>query len=542
MSRAAVRGGVSEAGRVAVSDAVLAVVFLLGAAVSLGASWVLVSRLERLGARLGLSEALLGMLAALAADAPEITAAVTALGGHHSQIGTGVVIGSNVFNLAALLGFAAVVAGRITLHRRVIVMEGVVAAWIAAVCLAVVVRILSAAVGLGLAIVVLAPYVVVLGVRRERLRRFGLPARWASWLAEAITEEEVELEAAIHPRRGHARDSIMAVIAVCVVVGASVAMEQTASKLGARHAIPEIVIGGLILAAVTSLPNAVAAVYLAGRGRGAATLSTAMNSNALNVTVGLLLPATIVGLGAASGQATLVAAWYGGLTAFALAAAYVSRGLRRGHGALIICAYVAFAGVVLATAYRSDVGVLLSIAVPTLIGLPFATRLLRYHEDPNVPRVQADGNGRQLDRRPAQATAIITTAGRADTDSNGLATNGTQPIAVNPARDQSLISGWPITRVWYLALAISSLIAATDAMLGHHVILIGLLIAGPCCALLTGRRAQTAAASAWAIALAVILGVPDQIWGTTTHLVFMAAVITVAAASTTSAAIIERRR
>ena len=50
-----------------------------------------------------------------------------------------------------------------------------------------------------------------------------------------------------------------------------------------------------MLAAVTSLPNAVAAVYLASRGRGAAMLSTTLNSNALNVAAGLLLPATITG-------------------------------------------------------------------------------------------------------------------------------------------------------------------------------------------------------------------------------------------------------
>ena len=120
------------------SDAVLAVVFLLAAAVSLATSWLLVSRLERIGARLGLSEALLGMMAALAADAPEVTSAVTALAGHHSRIGAGVVIGSNVFNLAVLLGLGAVVAGGIELHRRVIVMEGAVAMVIAAVCLSVV--------------------------------------------------------------------------------------------------------------------------------------------------------------------------------------------------------------------------------------------------------------------------------------------------------------------------------------------------------------------------------------------------------------------
>jgi cation:H+ antiporter len=337
-----------------VADAPLAVAFVFAAAVSLAASWVLVSRLERVGARLGLSEALLGVLAALAADAPEITAAVTALGQKQSQIGAGVVIGSNVFNLAALLGFAAVLARRIALHRRVILIEGAVALWIAAVCLVVILGLLAPGAGLASVMAVLVPYLVIVGVSRRRLERTPLPARWISWLAAAVHEEEVELEAAIHPERGRTRDAAEAAAAVLVVVGASVAMEQTASTLGARHAIPEIVVGGLILAAVTSLPNAVAAVYLAARGRGAATLSIAMNSNALNVTVGLLLPATVVGLGATSGQTTLVAAWYLGLTAFALSGAYLSRGLRRGHGVLILAAYVSFVGMLVATAYASD--------------------------------------------------------------------------------------------------------------------------------------------------------------------------------------------
>ncbi|MFZ0089250.1 MAG: hypothetical protein WAL63_07085, partial [Solirubrobacteraceae bacterium] len=74
-------------------DGLLALVFVSAAAVSLATSWLLVSRLERVGARLGLSEALLGVLAALAADAPEITASVTALAGHQPRIGAGVVIG-----------------------------------------------------------------------------------------------------------------------------------------------------------------------------------------------------------------------------------------------------------------------------------------------------------------------------------------------------------------------------------------------------------------------------------------------------------------
>ncbi len=329
------------------SDGLLAVVFLCAAAVSLATSWLLVSRLERIGARIGLSEALLGMLAALAADAPEITASVTALLGHHSQIGAGVVIGSNVFNLAALLGLAAVMAGEIRLHPRVILLEGTVATLIATICMAVVLGGPGPGVGLLATAAVLIPYLLISGIRPERLRKLGLPPAWANWLLQAIAEEDQELEPAIHPSRARAGDVIIALFATGVVVGASTAMELTASTLGSRHHVPEIVIGGLILAGVTSLPNAVAALYLTARGRGAATLSIALNSNALNVTVGLLLPGTVVSLGAPSGQGTLVAGWYLALTVVTVACAYAARGLRRAHGALIICGYLGFVAAVL---------------------------------------------------------------------------------------------------------------------------------------------------------------------------------------------------
>ena len=329
------------------SDVLLVVVFVLAAAISLTTSWLLVSRLERIGARLGLSEALLGMLAALAADAPEITASVTALIGHHSRIGAGVVIGSNVFNLAGLLGIGAVVAGEIRLHRRVILLEGTVAMLIATVCLCVVLGGPGPGVGLLATLAVLVPYLVISGVSPARLRRFGLPHAWVRWLSDTVGEEVQELEPALDPPRAGGRDVLVAALATSVVVGASVAMELTASTFGVRHHVPEIVIGALILAGVTSLPNVVSALYLASRGRGAATLSIALNSNALNVTVGLLLPGVLVGLGAPSRQGTLVAAWYLALTAVTLAGAYAGRGLSRSHGLLIISGYLTFVAALL---------------------------------------------------------------------------------------------------------------------------------------------------------------------------------------------------
>jgi cation:H+ antiporter len=163
-----------------------------------------------------------------------------------------------------------------------------------------------------------------------------------------VAEEESELSAAIRPRRGTPGDAVVAAVALVVIVVSSIVMERAASSVGRRYEIAGIVVGGLVLAAVTSLPNAVAGIYLAARGRGAAALSTTMNSNMGNVVFGLLLPATIVGLARPSGPETLIAAWYGALTLVTLVCAYRGGGLRRGHGWLIIAGYVGFVAALLA--------------------------------------------------------------------------------------------------------------------------------------------------------------------------------------------------
>jgi cation:H+ antiporter len=323
-------------------------VFGPAAVVSLAASAVLVTRLERLSARLDLPEALLGLIVALAADAPEITSAVTALLSGQRNVGTGVILGSNAFNLAALLGLAAIAAGGIALHRRVVLLEGTVALALAAISIALVTGALGAAAALALAVVVLIPYVIISAVHPARRHRLPLPARWRDWLAGAVDEEELELTQALRQRAGGPADAVTGALALIVVVGASAVMEWAGARLGARYGVPGIVTGALVLAGVTSLPNVVSAVYLARRGRASATLSVALNSNTLNVLAGLLIPAVILGVPASSSGAMVTAAWYGGLTVAVTGLALAGRGLSRRSGLLIVVAYLGLIPVLLA--------------------------------------------------------------------------------------------------------------------------------------------------------------------------------------------------
>lgn len=516
-----------------------AVAFLAGALVSLATSWLLVSRLERVGERLGLSEALLGIVAALAADAPEVTAAVSAMASGERRLGAGVIIGSNVFNLAALLGLGAVVAGRIGLHRRVVLLGGAVAMCVAGVCLVVVAGLVPPAAGCVLGLFVVALYAVALGASDRGLARLRLPRRWVTWLRSAVAEEEVELESAIRPVPGRWPDVAIAAGSLVIVVGASVTMERAASVLGNRFAVPEIVVGGLVLAAVTSLPNAVAAVYLAARGRGAATLSTALNSNTLNVVVGLLIPAALIGLGRPSGQTILAAVWYVVLTAVVLAFAYRDRGISRMTGIGVIAAYFVFAGSILGLAYggpqQTRIAIVAGLAVAAVLGAwlvlgrhPGASDL---EPGPSPPWPARRNRGGQAQDKPVEVPG------------NGSAPGSARARIAGPSPSrrgqESLLAGWRVKRLWVLGLEISFIVATIDAMLGNRVILIGLLIVGPCCVVLTGRWVPTGLTGLWVIGLAVVLGLPDGIWGTAIFFIWVSAVAVVALASTVAAAFIE---
>jgi hypothetical protein len=109
-------------------------------------------------------------------------------------------------------------------------------------------------------------------------------------------------------------------------------------------------------------------------------------------------------------------------------------------------------------------------------------------------------------------------------------------------RRDSLLPGWSSGRTWALSLVTCLVIAACDAASGPHLILIGLLICGPCCALLTARWRLTAASAGFAFALGIALGVPDQIFATATQYALVAAVAVVGTVSTAGAVVLQRHR
>jgi cation:H+ antiporter len=313
--------------------------FLAALVLTVAASVVLARGLDRIGQRLGFSEALLGMVTALGADAPEIASAVAAVIAGHEATGVGVVVGSNVFNLAALLGVSALIAGRVRIHGHGLVLNGGVAIVVAIIGALVALDLLPGGIGLSLAVVVLAPYVVVSALHERARSRLPAPLR------EAVAEEQEDARRDEFSPPATRLDAVAVVAALAAVVGGAYGMVAAAQSLGDRFDVSDFVLGALVLAALTSIPNLIAAVRLARQGRGAACVSEALNSNNANILVGLCVPAVILGLGSVSGIATFAALWMVGMTVVAVGLGF-GGGLTRREGGAIVALYVAFAVVV----------------------------------------------------------------------------------------------------------------------------------------------------------------------------------------------------
>ncbi len=303
-------------------------------------------RLDQVGTHLGLSEGLLGLLTALGADSPEIATAVTALVGGKHDLGSGVIFGSNIFNLAALFGLGTLVAGRIACGRATLLLNAGVAIAVTAVLAWQRLTDGSALVAGLLLAAIIGPYVVVSALKPSRLHQPFIPGRAARWLAEAVRDAQVDSGDERFPTPPSWADKLAIIPLLAAVVVSSLGLVRSATDLGAAFGVSDAVLGTLVLATLTGIPNAVAAVRLAVQGRGAAVVSETFNSNTLNLVAGAYLPTLFVATGpmAATDRAALW--WLLGGTVLATLL-FLRRGvLMRGGGVLLMLGYAAFAAAV----------------------------------------------------------------------------------------------------------------------------------------------------------------------------------------------------
>jgi cation:H+ antiporter len=316
-----------------VKTALSLLLFGISLAVTLIAARTFARRLDRLGTRLGFSEALIGLLTALAADGPELSSALFALARGDHDVGVGVLVGSSTLNLATMIGVSALLAASVRPARATLAREGSVAAAITLLAVALLRGWLASGVAALLAVAVLAPYLV-----------------WVLRSGGEAPEEQVPVAprtaAASGDRPMRHLVGFIALDVVLIVAGSS-GMVQSALNLGHHWHISMPVLGVVALGPLTSIPNAMTGIRLGLAGRGEALVGEAFNSNTINLAGGVIVPALFVTLAAASSTGRLELWWLVGMTAVAIALLANRRGLGRAGGMVLIALYAGFLAVAL---------------------------------------------------------------------------------------------------------------------------------------------------------------------------------------------------
>jgi cation:H+ antiporter len=322
-------------------------VFLVSVGVMLAASAIFARRLDHIGLRLGLPETLLGLLTALAADAPELASAITALVTNRHAVAVGVVIGASTFNIAAMLGLSAVVTARVRARHEALELEAFVGLWVIGVACVLAAGLISGTLGIVLVAVVAVPYVALLAAGPQLVGRLRLGAGESRFAQRSFGERHRRVQP-LDSRREAMQLALVLLAALVLIVAGSIGAVRAATDLAQAWSVPDALVGVLALAVLTALPNAWTGVRFGLQRRGSALISETLNSNSINVVAGIAVPAalgTIVGF---PDLAVFGLVWLFGMTAVALVLFGRRGGGGRAAGAFLIVLYAVFVAVQLA--------------------------------------------------------------------------------------------------------------------------------------------------------------------------------------------------
>jgi len=196
---------------------------------------------------------------------------------------------------------------------------------------------------LALLALLIAPYVALTAMHPPRIAQLRLPSAIRRFLEVAVGHAHRDARARAVSANAWWSDIAWTLFAITLVVVSSAGAVHSAVLLGAYWHVSHGVVGMLVLAALTSVPNVIAAVQLAREGRGAAVVSESLNSNTLNILVGLCLPALLIGFAPPSPLIIFAALWLLCMKIVALVATSGRDGLQRGGGAVLVVLYAVFA-------------------------------------------------------------------------------------------------------------------------------------------------------------------------------------------------------
>lgn len=251
---------------------------------------IFVDNLVEIGSLVGISQIILGVTAsAIGTSLPEFGSAIIATLSGSADIGVGCVIGSNIWNIAGILGISATFAGVIKTNPQGLSRDGIVTL---ATALILLVFMFFGDIGKLAAVVFIVVYAfylrtliksqnqeAVIGIETHKN---GAPANEGSFLSKLKS---------ISPKT-----YVWTIIGLIGLIVGYRLLIYSGVELGRTLGIPEMIMGLFTLAIGTSIPELVVTFQSAMKGLHDLSIGTVLGSNTFNIMIGIGVPALIMNI------------------------------------------------------------------------------------------------------------------------------------------------------------------------------------------------------------------------------------------------------
>ncbi|OEC86971.1 MULTISPECIES: calcium/sodium antiporter [Methanobacterium] len=317
----------------------LIVILIISLLIVIKSADIFVDNLVEVGALLGISQIILGVTAsAIGTSLPEFGSAMIATLSGSVDIGVGTVIGSNIWNIAGILGITAAFTGVIKSDTKGLKRDGAVTL---ATALILMFFMLFGDIGKIAAIVMIIVYAIY-------LRSLIKAQKKDTEDNKVKIEEKSELEN-INEKSGSKLKSIPPKSIAWILVGFAGLvigcrlLVYSGTGIGEILGIPEMIMGLFVLAIGTSIPELVVTFSSAMKGLHDLSIGTVLGSNTFNILIGIGVPALILNVPVDHTSLIFDAPAMIFVTVLLLLLIKKDMKLTRSNGLILLATYIAYA-------------------------------------------------------------------------------------------------------------------------------------------------------------------------------------------------------
>lgn len=297
---------------------------------------IFVDNLVEIGEIKGISHVVLGVTAsAIGTSLPEFGSAMTAVLSHSPDIGVGIVIGSNIWNIAGILGISAFVAGYIKTGDRELKRDGFMTLLTAVILM--VFMLFFSKITAVIGIILILVYLVYLWFLIKEQKNYDLEKN-----NKENESNSVELLGMENKESNLKKNILMSIVGMILLIVSCKILVESGVGIAETLNIPHMIIGLFALGIGTSIPELVVTLNSARKRLHSLSMGTILGSNVFNIMIGIGVPSLFMSIPVEAASRSFDAPSMIFVTALLLLLSWRKKELTRIGGVILMGVYIAY--------------------------------------------------------------------------------------------------------------------------------------------------------------------------------------------------------